>query len=418
MSTIDEKYEKGGGSGKSRKSSTNKETKKSFKITIRKLPVRGYSTEEFTASLDKVCESLLLSRNSFTIEHFIGGKISRKRGPVFGSGFISVSSEEDFIQFLKNCPFKCPFIEDEINAQPEITPAPNQRVFRIKEKNDKYVNTYENDPEFLLFKEKLEKPEEKLQSAELQLDTKKDVPKINFAELPLIKFLRERHEKRANEKKTIKLLTKSSVSGGGSSSKSNKTVVVTGVLKKNKPETSSNINNSSTNNNSNKPNSAGSGVSESNNTTSTSHSEKNNGNSRRENNNKKSGSRKERDHRDRDRDRDRPNKDNNGGIEDEKKKFPTDLPISSSVINIISRSNNNNNNNNNGGKPSPPFQILSRDTSSGDKVNTGAPKNNDNAQKGEEESGEAASTGQGKKPPYRRDRNRGPNRSHQSRQDV
>lgn len=69
---------------------------------------------------------------------------------------------------------------DELNSQPEIERAPNQRVFRFKvstppllknlpinslynarqEKTDKYVSTYDSDPVFLAFKASLEKPEE------------------------------------------------------------------------------------------------------------------------------------------------------------------------------------------------------------------------------------------------------------------
>jgi hypothetical protein len=49
---------------------------------------------------------------------------------------------------------------DEFNAQPEMYNAPYTKAFRTKEKPDKLCNTFDTDPEFLKFKEKLEKPDQ------------------------------------------------------------------------------------------------------------------------------------------------------------------------------------------------------------------------------------------------------------------
>ena len=64
---------------------------------------------------------------------------------------------------MEQCPWKCPFLndpgdEENLNIQPEIGLAPYGKSFRLKDRNDKYVNTYENDPEFLQFKQQLENP--------------------------------------------------------------------------------------------------------------------------------------------------------------------------------------------------------------------------------------------------------------------
>ncbi len=111
-------------------SKSNEFTKKSFRIVVRKLPVRQFTMEDFVNCVNKVCSEINVTRESFTIEHFIEGKIrfqynrlsidilmwmcfifSRKRGPVFGAGFINVTDEQQFRTFLELCPSKCSFIE-------------------------------------------------------------------------------------------------------------------------------------------------------------------------------------------------------------------------------------------------------------------------------------------------------------------
>jgi hypothetical protein len=84
--------------------------KKMFRIVVRKLPVRDFGIDDLNSCLDKVCNEIKLNRDSFVVEHFSGGKISRKRGPVFGAGFITIGDESQYTTFLQNCPSKCPFI--------------------------------------------------------------------------------------------------------------------------------------------------------------------------------------------------------------------------------------------------------------------------------------------------------------------
>jgi hypothetical protein len=97
--------------------STNKSSKsvrdpvkKMFRVVVRKLPVRDFGIDDLNLCLDKVCNEINLNRDTFVVEHFSGGKISRKRGPVFGAGFITVGDEAQYTTFLQNCPSKCPFI--------------------------------------------------------------------------------------------------------------------------------------------------------------------------------------------------------------------------------------------------------------------------------------------------------------------
>eukprot|EP01036_Dinobryon_divergens_P027961 gene27961-36829_t len=223
---------------------------KFFKICIRKLPVRNFDKADFEKCLDRLCgvvdgplsaSSSVLQRDAFQVEHFVEGKISRKRGPIYGAGFIAVNSEEQYTLFLNIVPAKYPFIEvDDINAQPEVGKAPNQRVFRIKEKPDRHLNTYETDPEFIAFKAILEKPEEKRVSAELQLDAvnskkEKETEASRAATAaekirnnPLLKYLREKSLRKQQEKKLHKERSKSLVSSSG------KGLQVTSVLSKSK----------------------------------------------------------------------------------------------------------------------------------------------------------------------------------------
>ena len=74
---------------------------------------------------------------------------------------------------------------------------------------DKIENTYEADEEYKAFMIRLEQPEMKRPSAEVQYDQKegKEEAKIDHKNLPLIKFLRERAEKKLAEKKLLKFGT-------------------------------------------------------------------------------------------------------------------------------------------------------------------------------------------------------------------
>lgn len=116
-------------------------------------------------------------------------------------------------------------IAEDAGAQPEIAPASNQKAFKQKDRTDKQLNTFESDPFFLAFSAKLNKTAEKLPSAEVQLDTKKDTSAQTREELirnnPLLKYMREKAEKKIQERRLLKR--------GGSSSKS---LQVTSVLAK------------------------------------------------------------------------------------------------------------------------------------------------------------------------------------------
>lgn len=93
------------------------------------------------------------------------------------------------------------------------------------------MNTFETDPDFLEFKANLEKPVEKLLSAELQMDKLKETPAALAAQLaaqiknnPLLKFLREKAERKIQERRAAK----SKMTSGSA-----KGVLVSGVLSRN-----------------------------------------------------------------------------------------------------------------------------------------------------------------------------------------
>lgn len=113
---------------------------------------------------------------------------------------------------------------DDSSGQPEIITAPNQKAFKQKERSDRHINTFETDPVFLAFTAKLALPVDKLPSAEVQLDQKKDTLVQSREELirnnPLLKYMREKAEKKLMERKLLRK---------GSSAKS---LLVTGVLSK------------------------------------------------------------------------------------------------------------------------------------------------------------------------------------------
>lgn len=49
--------------------------KKTFKIVIRKLPLREYTFEHFEKCVTSFCERIGLGADSYQIEHFIQGKL-------------------------------------------------------------------------------------------------------------------------------------------------------------------------------------------------------------------------------------------------------------------------------------------------------------------------------------------------------
>lgn len=49
--------------------------KKLHRILIRKLPVRGFTLDDFNTCIDRVCHELHLNKDCFLVEHFVEGKI-------------------------------------------------------------------------------------------------------------------------------------------------------------------------------------------------------------------------------------------------------------------------------------------------------------------------------------------------------
>jgi hypothetical protein len=125
-----------------------------YKLVIRKLPAsKDFTREQFQALLESAVSGLGLDPNAFHVDHFIEGKISRKRGPVFSAGFVSVNEAQQAQIFLQQCPSARLFLPgtvyipafhilcskltscgvvDDPNAQPEIMSAPYAKSFRLK----------------------------------------------------------------------------------------------------------------------------------------------------------------------------------------------------------------------------------------------------------------------------------------------
>jgi hypothetical protein len=187
--------------------------KKMTKLVIRKLPSVGFTSQDFEEHIYRTCEHELINidKSKIEIQHFIIGKISRKKGPVSGTGFVCF--DEDIVsKFINNCPNIVPFLlGDELNSQPVIQLAPYQKQYRTKEKRDKLCNTYENDPIYLQFIEKINKPEPKRQSAEVIYDINEKKALITKAEelkeaknVPLLKFLKDRAMRKIAEKRALR----------------------------------------------------------------------------------------------------------------------------------------------------------------------------------------------------------------------
>ena len=175
---------------------------------------------------------------------------------------------------VKRCVFSInvSYLVDDLNSQPEITAAPNQRPFRCRvqcavvlfclclisnlfpqERLDKYASTLETEPDYLDFVEKSQKPvdvsalgqrqctfdplQQKRPSAELQYDTKAELgtsaaaaaTALQIKNNPLLKFLREKGERKMQERRAARDKAKGLVS----SALGGKSVQVTGLLVKN-----------------------------------------------------------------------------------------------------------------------------------------------------------------------------------------
>jgi uncharacterized membrane protein YebE (DUF533 family) len=54
--------------------------------------------------------------NFYQVDHFIEGKISRKRGPIYGAGYINIQHDELYQSFLSQCPGTIPFTPGKHNS--------------------------------------------------------------------------------------------------------------------------------------------------------------------------------------------------------------------------------------------------------------------------------------------------------------
>lgn len=107
---------------KSFKNFPNKKKKESFvRIVIRKLPPS--STFNFQEVFDKVWKKIFEENEpepgqtkepntkKYLINHYMPGKISRKRGPIYGSALVTIFNERCYDEFMQKCPSVVPLIE-------------------------------------------------------------------------------------------------------------------------------------------------------------------------------------------------------------------------------------------------------------------------------------------------------------------
>jgi hypothetical protein len=152
---------------------------------------------------------------------------------------------------------------DLVNAaiQPDIQPALSQKACKPAKRIDKQENTYEADPMFLAFTAALAKPVEKLLSAEAQYDLRKaaaataasnnggaggatsgSAATAALQELmkdnPLLKYMREKAEKKLSSRRLGKGGRGSAAAAGGTGV-SAKGLKVTALLKKNRDPSAS-----------------------------------------------------------------------------------------------------------------------------------------------------------------------------------
>lgn len=158
------------------------------KLVIRKLPAsREFTRELFESCLQRTLHALGLDAKIFHLEHFIEGKISRKRGPIYSAGFISVADPSAKEVFLSKAA-SAPFLPDDSYGMPEVTEAPFNKVFK-KDKPDKLAGSYETDPEYLAFLNPAAPAPRAPAGPVMSLEEK-------MRNNPLLTFMRERAERR------------------------------------------------------------------------------------------------------------------------------------------------------------------------------------------------------------------------------
>ena len=202
-------------------------------MVVRKLPARDYCRSSFEESVQRCCCKLLgweepeevklsqsvegvrplktlVSRleSLVSVEHFIQGTYTRLNGTQSGAGLLAFKDVELLQSFIMLVPSSVHFVfDDEINAQPEVGFAANQKTFRepsnisfegfvnqLQTQNDKYCDSYEQDSNFISF-------------IELQREGLTNKPSVTKLETPinnpLLAFLREkeRTQKVSRDKK-------------------------------------------------------------------------------------------------------------------------------------------------------------------------------------------------------------------------
>eukprot|EP01031_Cornospumella_fuschlensis_P022266 gene22266-27229_t len=192
---------RGGASEKGEKSSRPRgpSNPPRVKIVIRRLPAtKDYTLEEFQKALDGVLSALCIEKSACNFEHFIPGKISRKRGPITSAGFLSLPPQHS-ATFLEKVGKTVPFLPEE--EQPEVLEAPFKKLPKQKDKVDKLMNTYESDPLFQQFQQTLSNPT--TQSAPAAPATAPSTAASIAEKLktnPLLAYLREKYAKRERGK--------------------------------------------------------------------------------------------------------------------------------------------------------------------------------------------------------------------------
>jgi hypothetical protein len=106
------------------KNKPGKSLKKVFKVVVRKLPIGNYDEKSFQENISKFSNQL---GASLRFEHMLKGKLSRKRGPVTGTGFFTLVDEGSLKTVLSG---RIPFLEGELGGQPEFLLAPYQKTFK------------------------------------------------------------------------------------------------------------------------------------------------------------------------------------------------------------------------------------------------------------------------------------------------
>lgn len=84
-----------------------------YKVIVRKLPVDTITPEKLKNCCDAITTKLGTDSASIALDHFLQGKLSRKRGPVASVAYFAVEGDENVRLLLTNCPKVIPFMDGE-----------------------------------------------------------------------------------------------------------------------------------------------------------------------------------------------------------------------------------------------------------------------------------------------------------------